>query len=690
MFEKYTLDSQKILTLAESLAFSYSDSEVTELHLFVAFLKSNETDLAQVLRANGTKVLPFETMLKNSRKNDMAADSPFYLEYTEELLAVMAESEKLSKEKREKKVSPLSLSLALIRHTSPTTTKIFSLLKVTRETVSEALEKCFRKSSELDSIIDLHRLGVKPIDPLVGRRDEIDELVKALRRRNKANAVLVGEPGVGKSHIVEHLAKMIEEGKIPELADRKIYELDIASTVSGTKYRGEFEEKIKKILKKVIDDGHTILFIDEIHNIVKAGGAEGAIDCANILKPYLTRGEISVIGATTLDEYEKVFSEDKALKRRFQVIKIRQNNHEETKDILLTLLPLYRNYYKVNIPTEAVDCILDLTDRYAPNESYPDKAIDILDNACLEADENLTRSDIIKTVERIYKVKVDFKPKAQSVMTRIRQEIRGQEHAMNRLERDLKILDNSLYDGTRPLGIYMFIGPSGVGKTETAKSLARHYFNSELSFFKLDMADFRDPSSLSKLSGSAPGYVGYKDLPPLVKQLKTFPHSLILLDEIEKAATGVLDFFLNVFDEGYFVDGTGQKINTGNAFFVLTSNYSFDSEHLFSKRMNSGDVARDERQIKKVLEEKFRYEFLARLDDIILFDPLSEEAKRGIVSDCLKKYKDVNEQQALEIAEEILINADKSEIERYGARALRKLTKEKIMDKLSEKKLGSF
>ena len=631
--------------------------------------------------------MPFEALLKPSKKAE-SLDNPFYLEYTKDILNIMTKSEKISKDKKEKKISSLSLSLALMSFESENLDSIYHILKVDKDTIVKTLEKAYRKSSELDSIIDLHRLGIRKLDPLIGRKEEIEELIKALRKRNKANAVLIGEPGVGKTHIVEHLAKKIEDGEIPELEDKKIYELDIASAVSGTKYRGEFEEKIKKIIKKVIEDGHTILFIDEIHNIVKAGGAEGAIDCANIIKPYLTRGEISIIGATTFDEYEKVFSEDKALKRRFQPIRIRPNTHAETAEILKSLLPLYQSFYNITIPENSIEQILTLTDRYASNEFYPDKAIDVLDNACLNSKNEVTEQIIIETIEKLYKVKVDFKPKAESVIDKISKEIKGQDNALYELKKNLKVIDNTLYDTNKPLGVYLFVGPSGVGKTQTAKLLAKYYFNSELSFFKIDMADYRDSSSLSRLNGTSPGYVGYKEVSPLVRQLKSFPHSLILLDEIEKASTSILDFFLNIFDEGYFIDGVGQKISTSNVIFVLTSNYSFDSDHLFSSKINSSKSNMN--QIRKVLEEKFRYEFLARLDDIILFDYLNEDAKKGILTECLRNYKNIDDSLALEISNDILLTSNKAEINRYGARALKKIAKNKILNLQTNKNFSSI
>ena len=300
------------------------------------------------------------------------------------------------------------------------------------------------RKSELDNVSDLHNLSLVKSDPLIGRNDEMQQLINALSRRNKPNAILVGEPGVGKTALVEELAKRLLENKIPSLNGKMIYELDLASTVGGTKYRGEFEEKVKKILKKVIDDGNAILFIDEIHNVIKAGGAEGAIDASNILKPYLSRNEIQIIGATTEDEFQTIFEKDKALKRRFQIIKMLPSSKEETLKILLHTKNLYEKHYNISIDDNLLSYIVNVSDNYLPTLFFPDKALDILDNSCVIANKKLTVDNINSTMETYYKINVNMSNKSDLALKKIKEKIVGQEEALEKIQQALTLVDKYL------------------------------------------------------------------------------------------------------------------------------------------------------------------------------------------------------------------------------------------------------
>ena len=359
----------------------------------------------------------------------------------------------------------------------------------------------------------------------------------ALKRRNKPNAILVGNPGVGKTAIVEELAQLLSKNKIPGLEGKRIYELDISSVVGGTKYRGEFEEKLKKIIKNVSDDGNAIIFIDEIHNIIKAGGAEGAIDASNILKPYLSRGDIQIIGATTVDEYHTIFEKDKALNRRFQIIYVDPSNKDETLNILNTLKPIYEDYYKLKIADNLTNYIVEIAEEFIPNMSFPDKAIDILDNSCVLAKNELTKENINKMVEKTYNVSISKDKKALLIKEKLEEEILGQNSAIEKIYKEMLKIEFGLVEEDKPLTTMLFVGPSGVGKTQSARIIAKEYYKVKDCFIKLDMATYKDVTSLNKLIGSAPGYSNHDEMPAFIKKIKMHPNSLVLLDEIDKMAS---------------------------------------------------------------------------------------------------------------------------------------------------------
>lgn len=660
MFEKYTLEAQKILTMAESIAFSFGNDEVSEGHLLLAFLKNEENEVSKALADyNIDENIIKNKLMEESEEKEFAA--PIYMAYNFKLKKILDDCMKIKE--NENVISTFVLGFSLLKNLDDS---YFQILQIEdKNEVLKKYKKLYKRCSNLDKIVELHRMGDRKLDPLIGREEILDELITTLKRRNKPNPILVGEPGVGKSFIVEHLSKKINEGEIKELQGKVVFELDLPSAVSGTKYRGEFEEKIKKIIQKVIDEKNVILFIDEIHNIVKAGGAEGAIDCSNIIKPYLSRGEIQIIGATTYEEYEKVFSTDKALKRRFQIISIKENSREETLDILNVLIPIYAKYYGKNVSDGIGKFIVECADKHLPNLSFPDKAIDILDNSLALTKKDLLTFDEIKTcMKKIYHVDLDFNFNYANIFQDLKKEIFGQDKALNQLEKSMTLCMNQKQKGV--LGCFLFIGPSGVGKTYLAKKLGEKLFCDESHFLKMDMAGYKDCSAII---GSSPGFVGYKEESILIKTFTKCPNSLILLDEIEKASPQILDLFLSIFEEGYFYSSFGKKIDCSNAIFILTGNIGFSlNDELHFQFSNS------QKNDEKMLLKYFKFEFLSRLDDIIYFNYLDEEAIVKIEKEYLKSDDEIS-----------IDNTVINETKKYGARAIIKNARYKLLEKKMKK-----
>lgn len=669
--EKFSLEAQKVITLAESLSFSYGHNLIGREHVLLSLLKRDDYFTSELKKYGIT----FETTSKRIKnlypKSD---DNLLFMEYTMGLKKYLEKAQTYSLSHNEDAISILTLETVLLLESEGIVFEWFQKHKVNTTNLAQSLSVVSKKKSDLDNVIDLTNLNNLQSDPLIGRENELNQLINALSRRNKPNAILVGEPGVGKTAIVEQLARMIKEGNIPALRNKTIYELDLASTVSGTKYRGEFEDKLKKIIKKVKDDGNAILFIDEIHNIVRAGGAEGAIDASNILKPYLTRGEIKIIGATTEEEFLESFEKDKALKRRFQIIKVNPATVTETKQILEGIKDIYEKYYDTIIHEQELDFIIKMANQYLPSYFFPDKAIEILDNSLVIADKVLTEQDIIKTMDRLYKVKVNLDDKAKVVTDCLKKELSSQNDVIEQIEANLKMIEYGLIEDKKPLSVMLFLGPSGVGKTKAAKIIGEKYFDNPEAVITLDMAAYQDATSISKLCGGNPGYTGYDNYSYFVKSLKKNPHSLIILDEIEKAHNEVLDFFLGIFDQGYFYDTKGVKINCNNAIFVLTSNYGYDQKRVMSANLKKGGIQKE--AILQKLSERFRQEFLSRIDDIILFNYLNLSDKPMIVNNYLKSLK---MQTQLELDSDLIV-MDEDEFQKHGARAIQKMTKKVLLN----------
>ena len=607
------------------------------------------------------------------------------------------------------------------------------------------------------------------IDPIVGRGREIQRIVQILSRRTKNNPCLIGEPGVGKTAIVEGLAQRIVAGDVPEpLQNRRVVSLDMASMVAGSKYRGEFEERMKRVLGEVMESQDVLLFIDEIHTIIGAGGAEGALDASNIMKPFLARGEIQLIGATTADEYRKHIEKDPALERRFQPVMVEEPTKEETMEILKGLRPVYEKHHGVTIPDEVMEAAVSLSVRYINDRFLPDKAIDLIDEACakrqlglyhlpekvLELEkkvnelavkmEDQIRGGDFEGAKETHRTLEEQRKKCEQQKNQARKRIRhhsmavseediaatvadwtgipvqrvaqsegkrllnldkelhrrviGQDEAVTAVAKAVKRGRAGLKDPRRPIGSFLFLGPTGVGKTELSKALAETVFGSEQAMIRVDMSEYMEKHSVSKLVGSPPGYVGYEEGGQLSEKVRRHPYSVILFDEIEKAHPDVFNILLQVLDEGHITDAQGRKVDFKNTILIMTSNAGAQSV-ITPKHLGFGagnDEKKNYESMKgSVMEEVrrlFRPEFLNRIDDIIVFHSLNKDHIRSIVTllftDLEKRCLDqMNITLKVRTAVRDLI-ADKGFDQKYGARPLKRAIQNMVEDPLAEELLA--
>ncbi len=603
------------------------------------------------------------------------------------------------------------------------------------------------------------------LDPVIGRQQEIGRVVQILSRRTKNNPCLIGEPGVGKTAIAEGLASQIVGGNVPEtIRDKRVVTLDLSGMVAGSKYRGEFEERIKGIINEVRNDGQVLLFIDEIHTIIGAGGAEGAMDASNILKPSLARGEIQIIGATTIDEYRKHIEKDAALERRFQPVMIEEPTEEESIAILNGLRSAYEQHHHVQITDGALQAAVKLSTRYINDRFLPDKAIDLIDEAAskirlaayvqpkeikaLEDDiehldkakEDAIKKEAYEKAGEIKKKQERKKEKMQKLLAKwerdkknkrpevgeneiadivsdwtkipvksleegeaqrlkqlesiLHQRVVGQEEAVNAVSKAIRRGRVGLKDPKRPIGSFLFLGPTGVGKTELSKALAEAMFGTENAIIRVDMSEYMEKHSVSKLIGSPPGYVGYEEGGQLSEKVRRNPYSVLLFDEIEKAHPDVFNILLQVLDDGQITDAQGRRINFKNTVIIMTSNCG--AENIISpKKLGFGAVESEKESYNymkgRVMEEvkrSFKPEFLNRIDEIIVFHPLNKTHMKDIVeimlTDLLKRSKS---QMNISLnvsaqAKEFLI--DKGYDEKYGARPLRRTIQNEMEDYLAE------
>ena len=617
--------------------------------------------------------------------------------------------------------------------------------------------------------VNLNKLAEEGrLDPVIGRKKEIDRVIQILSRRTKNNPVLIGEPGVGKSAVVEGLAQAIVKGAVPEiLADKIVFSLDIAGMLAGARYRGDFEERLKKAIDTVKQNGNIILFIDEIHNIVGAGSTgEGNMDAANILKPMLSRGELQTIGATTIDEYRKYIEKDAALERRFQPIMVDAPSTEETVEILKGLRDKYESHHGVSIPDDAIMAAVTLSDRYITDRFLPDKAIDLIDEAAsrvrldsynspIEAkqkeselnsliaqkNEAKRRDDleraikINKDIERVNKELEEIRAKASKNVTNrdklkltpediakvvsnwtgvpvvklteteahkllgleaeLHKRVIGQEDAVHAVSDAIRRSRAGLADPNRPIGSFIFVGPTGVGKTELSKALAEAVFGNEDNLIRVDMSEYMEKHSVSKMVGAPPGYVGFDEAGQLTEKVRRKPYSVVLFDEIEKAHPDVFNIMLQILDDGRLTDSKGRVVSFKNTIIIMTSNVgATEVQHRNALGFTGSKTAEYENMCERymdALKEKFRPEFLNRIDDIIVFHKLTrnETAKIAeLMLSSLRKRLKVMEVQLVVTDAAMDLIIEKGYDNDYGARPLKRVLQRYIEDKLSERILS--
>jgi len=787
MFNRFTERARKVVILAKEEAKKFNHDYIGTEHVLLGLIKEGEGVAAAVLQNLGLSLdmirLEVEKLVQAGPETVVSGDIPFTPKAKKVIEMAMDEARRLG----HNYIGTEHLLLGLIREgegaasqvllnlgldLSRVRNEIMALLGSTTPPNAPTTSPEKSKTPALDAFgRDLSQLAREnKLDPVVGRRDEIERVIQILSRRTKNNPVLLGEAGVGKTAIVEGLAQKIVKGDVPEvLRDRRVITLDLALMVAGTKYRGQFEERIKAVMDEIKRSENIIVFIDELHTLVGAGGAEGAIDASNILKPALSRGEIQCIGATTLDEYRKFIEKDAALERRFQIIMVEPPSVDDTIAILKGLRDKYEEHHKVKVTDEALEAASKLSDRYITGRFLPDKAVDLMDEAGSRARLDVMTAppdlkDLEKKIEQYRKEKEvavrsqDFEkaakfrdmereskieleksrnqwkekrmeeiPKVGSdqiaqivskitgipmlrleegesekllkMEEEIHKRVVGQDEAISAIAHAVRRSRAGIKDPRRPIGSFVFLGPTGVGKTLLARALAEFMFGDEESMIQIDMSEYMEKFNVSKLAGAPPGYVGYEEGGQLTERVRRRPYSVVLLDEIEKAHPDVFNLLLQILEEGRLTDSFGRKVDFKNTIVIMTSNVGAE---LWKKKGALGFKSQKEdmtyNEIKERLLEEvkkvFKPEFLNRVDDTIVFHPLTKEDLQDIIeieiSDVVKRLseRDVN-LKLTKGAKEFLI--EKGYDPSFGARPLKRTIQRFLEDPLAEEIIaGSF
>ena len=781
--KQYTRQAQEALNMARKIAAELKHPYVGTEHLLFGLkrvftgvagqvLDKNKVDEEQMEKAMDILVSAPEAA-KKERK---------HLEYSPRLRYILEESQNEAAQLASEKVGTEHLLLAMLKDGDCVATRMLMTLNVNIQKLFQDLllaagidPKEYMENQKdgetVGGIIDQYSTDLTQearegkLDPVIGREKEIARIMEILSRRTKNNPCLVGEPGVGKTAIVEGLARQIAEGIVPEsMKDKRIMVLDLPGMIAGSKYRGEFEERMKKLIREVKTAGNIILFLDELHTIIGAGGAEGAIDASNILKPSLARGEMQLIGATTLTEYRKYIEKDAALERRFQPVTVEEPTEDECVRILEGLKEKYEAHHDVEIEEDALKAAVHMSYRYINDRFLPDKAIDVLDESCSkvklrgfkvpenivgteircgkleqEKEAALKAGDIEKASElhreqkeaekKLEQAKKRFNKKNEkkkvpvteedvadviSMWTRIpvtrlneseserlkkldktlEKRVIGQEEAIQALSKAVKRGRVGLKDPARPIGSFLFLGPTGVGKTELSKALAEALFGNEEDMIRVDMSEYMEKHSVSKMIGSPPGYVGHEDGGQLSEKVRRNPYSVILFDEIEKAHPDVFNILLQVLDDGHITDSQGRKVDFRNTVIIMTSNAGakaiIEPKKLgFTQQEDQkADYKRMKANVMDEVKQLFRPEFLNRIDEIIVFHPLNEDNMKKIVGLMCKEVVQRAKEQ-LEITLIVRDSVKKHIVEtgsdkKYGARPLRRAVQSQLEDKLAE------
>lgn len=712
-FKDYTESAQRVLGAVQDILSRYAQNQMSSEHILLAILEDGDNAAVDILRKIGVNIdaLRDETSSFVS-KYGMRSHNPYghgqisQIYITPDARHVLEEAKREARRMGDEKVGTDHLLLGMILSPSSMTYRLLTRYGVTPDKVYEAIRdlRTSGKTVEDENVDvlfkfteDLTRMAKEgKLLPVIGREKEIQRVIQILGRKFKNNPVLIGDPGVGKTAIVEGLAQKIVKGEVPGfLKNKKLLKLDMGRIIAGTKFRGEFEERMKKLidaLKK--NSAQYILFIDELHTVVGAGAAEGAVDAANLLKPELARGVMQVIGATTINEYRKYVEKDKALARRFQPVMVGEPSVEETIEILKGIRKEFEKHHGVTITDEALVAAAKLGARYITDRFLPDKAIDLIDEAAAmkrvsEDQKIVDENEIAKVVEQwtgipVSRMMESEREKLMRLEELLHKRIVDQEDAVSTVARTIRKARAGLKDPKRPSGVFLFLGPTGVGKTELAKALAEVLFGTEDALIRIDMSEYTEKHSVSRLIGAPPGYVGYEEGGQLTEAVRRRPYSVILLDEIEKAHPEVFNVLLQVFDDGRLTDGKGNTVDFRNTIIIMTSNIASQQilDALEEGITNLTDLIEDE------MRRHFKPEFINRIDAAIIFKPLTLEHMKKIVELQLKRLEErIREQKRniafTESAKEYL--ASRGYLPAMGARPLRRVIENEVESILADK-----